>query len=124
MVLPVITLVPILLLAALRKNQYPEVLLSSILFSFTIYLLLSTTVHPWYLTIPLLISIFTKYRYMVVWSGLIFLSYAAYSNTEFQENLWLVGFEYVVVIGVFSYELFKKPKQIHGSGQKQPIVNI
>ena len=124
LVLPVITLVSILLLAALRKNQFPDILLTSILFSFPIYLLLSTTVHPWYLTIPLLISIFTKYRYMVVWSGLIFLSYAAYSNTEFQENLWLVGFEYVVVIGVFSYELFKKPKQIHGSGQKQPIVNI
>ncbi len=105
-ILPVITLISILSLAAFRKNQFPEVLLCSILFSFTIYLLLSTTVHPWYLTIPLLFSIFTKYRYMVIWSGLVFLSYCAYSNRDFQENLWLVGLEYAILLGISMWELF------------------
>jgi len=109
-VLPLITLISILLLAALRENQFPEFLLSSILFSFTIYLLLSTTVHPWYLTIPLLFSIFTKHRYMVVWSGLVFLSYSAYSNPAFQENLWWIAIEYSIVIAVLIYELWPKRK--------------
>lgn len=109
-ILPVITLVAILLLAALRQNQFPEFLLSSILFSFTIYLLLSTTVHPWYLTIPLLFSVFTKYRYMVVWSGLVFVSYSAYSNPEFHENVWWISLEYIIVFGIILYELWFKPK--------------
>jgi hypothetical protein len=109
-ILPVITLISILLFAAIRKNQFPEILLTSILFSFTIYLLLSTTVHPWYLTIPLLFSIFTKYRYMVVWSGLVFLSYSAYSNASYQENLWWVGLEYTLVVGFLVYEIWLQPR--------------
>jgi hypothetical protein len=109
-ILPVITLISILLLAAIRKNQFPEILLTSILFSFTIYLMLSTTVHPWYLTIPLLFSIFTKYRYIVLWSGLVFVSYSAYSNASFQENLWWIAFEYTLVIGFLIYELWVQPR--------------
>lgn len=114
-ILPLITFVSILGLAAWRKNQYPEILLGSILFSFTIYLLLSTTIHPWYLTIPLLFSIFTNYRYMIVWSLVVFLSYSAYAHPEYQENLGLIGIEYVIVIGWLIYELTNKPKQLQRS---------
>jgi alpha-1,6-mannosyltransferase len=104
-ILPMITFLSVLLIALKRKNQIPEVLLSSIVFSFFIYLLLSTTVHPWYLTIPLLFSIFTKYRFMLVWSFVIFLSYYTYSNSQFTENLVLVGLEYTVVAAVFLWEV-------------------
>lgn len=104
-ILPVITFIGVWLIALLRKNQLPEVLLESIVFSFLIYYLLSTTVHPWYLTIPLLISIFTNYRFMVLWSALVFLSYSAYGNSNFEENLWLVAVEYILVLGYFIYEL-------------------
>jgi alpha-1,6-mannosyltransferase len=104
-ILPMITFLLVLLIALKRKNQIPEVLLSSIVFSFFIYLLLSTTVHPWYLTIPLLFSIFTKYRFMLVWSFVIFLSYYTYSNSQFTENLVLVGLEYTVVAAVFLWEV-------------------
>ncbi|WP_194850965.1 hypothetical protein [Nonlabens antarcticus] len=106
-ILPLVTFMVILLFAAIRKNQFPEILLGSILFSFTVYIMLSTTVHPWYLTIPLLFSIFTRYRYMVLWSALVFLSYSAYSNLDFQENLWLIGIEYALVLGFLIYELTK-----------------
>ncbi|AGC77080.1 uncharacterized protein DUF2029 [Nonlabens dokdonensis] len=106
-VLPVITFILILLIALKRKNEIPEVLLTSIVFSFLIYLALSTTVHPWYLTIPLLFSVFTKYRFMIVWSFTIFLSYYAYSNSNYTENLWLVGLEYALVLGTFLYEYFR-----------------
>ncbi|SCY43906.1 Protein of unknown function [Nonlabens sp. Hel1_33_55] len=109
-ILSIIILISILALAAFRKNQFPEFLLSSILFSFTIYLLLSTTVHPWYLTIPLLFSIFTKYRYVIVWSFLVFVSYSAYSNTEYQENLWWVAAEYLIVVGILIFELLSRKR--------------
>jgi len=109
-ILPVITLLFILYLSFFRKAKDFARLLVLMLFGFCFYLLLSTTVHPWYLTIPLVLSIFTKYRFMLVWSFVIVLSYAAYGEAGFKENLWLVGLEYVVVIGVFVWEVFwKKP---------------
>jgi hypothetical protein len=109
-VLPVITIVGISALSIFRKNQYPFTLFSSIVFGFTIYLLMSTTVHPWYLTIPLLFSVFTQYRFMMVWSFVVFLSYAAYSNPEYQENLWLVAVEYTLVLGFFIFEILNARK--------------
>ena len=105
-ILPVITFVLIWIIALLRKNERPEILLESVVFSFFTYLMLSTTVHPWYLTIPLLFSVFTRFRFMVLWSLLIFLSYEAYSNPQFKENLWFLTIEYAAVIGYFAYELW------------------
>src|SRR5690606_41997174 len=85
-------------------------LLVLMLFGSCFYYLLSTTVHPWYLTVPLVLSVFTKYRFMGVWSFMIVLSYSAYGPGGFQENLWLVGLEYLVVMGVFVWEVvWKKP---------------
>jgi general stress protein CsbA len=64
-------------------------------------------VHPWYIATPLLLSVFTKFRFPLVWSLLIMLSYSAYANAEFQENYWLIAIEYIVVIGVFLLENFQ-----------------
>ena len=71
---------------------------------FTTYLLLSTTVHPWYCITILGLTVFTHYRFTVIWSLLIFLSYVGYSLEGYNENLWLVAVEYIVVITVFIYE--------------------
>lgn len=105
-ILPVITLVIILGISFVRKNEFPEILLSSVVFSFFTYLILSTTVHPWYLTIPLLFSVFTKYRFMLLWSFTIFLSYSAYSSESFTENNWFIAIEYILVLFIFIFELF------------------
>jgi len=106
-ILPLITLTTIVVISFKRKNEQPEILLSSIVFAFFTYLLFSTTVHPWYLTIPLLFSIFTKYRFMLVWSLTIFLSYFAYSNPDFKENNWLIAIEYITVLAVFIWEILR-----------------
>ncbi len=42
---------------------------------------------------------------MLVWSFVIFLSYYTYSNSQFTENLVLVGLEYTVVAAVFLWEV-------------------
>lgn len=109
-VLSLMTFCVVLFLSFKRQNQQPQILISSIVFSFFIYLLFSTTVHPWYLTIPLLFSIFTRYRFMLVWSFMVFISYQAYSNVDYIENMWLLGIEYGVVMIVFLWEvhLFNK----------------
>ncbi|WP_298246017.1 mannosyltransferase [uncultured Christiangramia sp.] len=105
-ILPLITFVTIILLTFLRKNGTMQDLINSMLFGIVVYLLLSTTVHPWYLAIPLFLSVFTRFRLMLIWSLLVILSYSAYSNAQYDENLWLVASEYIIVIGYFLYELF------------------
>ncbi len=111
-VLPLVTVLVLAGLAFFRKNNSVQQLISTMLLGITAYLFLSTTVHPWYLIIPLLLSVFTRFRYMLVWSFLIVLSYYAYSNPEFNENIWLIAFEYILVFGLFGYELlnFRKEK--------------
>jgi len=37
-------------------------------------------------------------------------SYSAYSLPAYEENLWLIVLEYVVVFTVLGYEVLKRPK--------------
>jgi len=108
-VLPVISLVIILGFSFFKENKTISKLFTSMLFTFTFYLFLSTTVHPWYIATLILICIFTNYRFPLVWSIVIILSYLAYSNSSNSENLWVIGLEYAIVFFVFLWEvLFKK----------------
>ena len=109
--LPKYVIAFLLLLTFLRKNNSTLRLFSVLLFGISIYFLLSTTIHPWYIATPLLISVFTKYKYAIVWSGVVMLSYSAYKIDSVNENLWLVAIEYVVLIGYFIYELTFIKKQ-------------
>lgn len=78
--------------------------------SFCLYLFLSTTIHPWYLVLPLGMSVFGKYRFPMVWSTLIVLSYSAYGATGFKENMLLITTEYILVYGFLFWEVFFKKK--------------
>lgn len=112
--LPKYVIAFLLLLTFLRKNNSTLRLFPVLLFGISIYFLLSTTIHPWYIATPLLMSVFTKYKYAIVWSGVVMLSYSAYKIDSVNENLWLVAVEYVVLIGYFIYELAtKKNKQVN-----------
>lgn len=63
----------------------------------TLYFAFATTVHPWYITTLVAASVFTRFRYPLVWSALIPLSYHTYSGQPYQENLWLTALEYGIV---------------------------
>ncbi len=106
-VLPVVVLVILLGLAFFRKNYSTARLITAMLLGISIYFFFSTTIHPWYLITPLALSVFTRYRFAIIWSFMVILSYFTYSNPEFQENLWLVALEYVVVMLVFGWEILK-----------------
>nr|WP_299346378.1 mannosyltransferase [Allomuricauda sp.] len=97
-----------LLLSFLRKNENLNVLIKSMLWVLTCYLFLSSTVHPWYVVFLLVLGVFSNYRFPMVWTATIFLSYWAYSNPEYQENLWLLLLEYLIVFGYLIYELTLK----------------
>ena len=83
-------------------------LLTGLLLGLTCYFALATTVHPWYIATPLLLSVFTRYRYVIVWSFVVMLSYVAYQQTAVVENLYLVGLEYILVTAYLIYELSGK----------------
>jgi hypothetical protein len=76
----------------------------------TFHYLFATTVHPWYISMPVALAVFTPYRYAVIWSFTATLSYAAYQTSPVQENLWLVAGGYVVMIGYAFWELKIKRK--------------
>ncbi|GAB2760062.1 glycosyltransferase 87 family protein [Salinimicrobium soli] len=107
-----LTFTAVLALAFFRRNIALKELLVSMLLAITVYFLMATTVHPWYLATPLLLSIFTRYRFMLLWSFTVILSYFAYSHIEFQENLWLVALEYLIVIPVIGWELVRARNKI------------
>jgi len=74
----------------------------------TTYLIFATTIHPWYVISLLFFSIFTTFKYPIVWSFLIFVSYASYSSQPYEENLWWVSLEYVLLLIFIWYELKSK----------------
>lgn len=106
--LSILTLVLILYLSFKQRRIDSKTLITLMLLSSTCYYLLATTVHPWYLMLPLFLSIFTRYKYMLVWSCLVVLSYSAYKPGSVEENFWLLGIEYVVLYAFIAFECFGK----------------
>ncbi|MFD1094903.1 glycosyltransferase 87 family protein [Salegentibacter chungangensis] len=105
-ILPVMVILILTGLSFFRKNNNTERLISSMLLGISAYFFLSTTIHPWYIATPLMLSVFTRYRFALAWSFVVFFSYYAYGSNGFQENLWIVGLEYLLVFGALSYEVF------------------
>ena len=97
----------VLLLTFLRDNEKMPILISSMLWVLVLYYFLSSTVHPWYIIFLVGLSVFTDYRFPLAWSVVIILSYSAYENPEFKENLGFLFIEYFVVFGFMIYEIFK-----------------
>lgn len=94
-----------LLFALVRRNNSLPSVITSMVLALATYYFLSSTVHPWYIVFLLGIATFTEYRFPLVWSFTIILSYQAYSHPQVKENLWLAAIEYLVVFGFFIYEL-------------------
>ena len=110
-ILPVITVLIILGLSLLSKYKNSKQLLENMLLAVTAYLLLSTTVHPWYLGIPLMLSLFTEFRFMLAWTLVVMLSYFTYSNPEYHESPWLLVLEYLVVGSFLGKDLLMRSKR-------------
>ncbi|WP_375419490.1 glycosyltransferase 87 family protein [uncultured Hymenobacter sp.] len=98
-----------LLLAARERQPTLPSLPPTLLLTLTAYYLLSPVVHPWYLTPLVALSVFTRYRYALVWSGLVAMSYAAYQTAAYTESFPLIGLEYGLLLLVLTLELRRKP---------------
>jgi hypothetical protein len=101
----------IILLISFKENKTSEIsFFNKALFIISTWFLFSTTVHPWYICLPVAISIFTLYKYALVWSYAATLSYYAYQSTPVKENLWLVAISYLMVAGYTFWEFKNKNK--------------
>lgn len=118
--LATITFLFVVGLSIFGKGVRLKPLIATMVFSIFFYFLLSTTVHPWYAATPLLLCLFTRYRFPLLWAGTVMLSYYAYGFEEVKENYWLLGLEYGSVVLFMLYEVFwlqpkekeKAPKKI------------
>ncbi|KJD31570.1 mannosyltransferase [Tamlana nanhaiensis] len=112
----IIVILFIIAISFFRKNRTLPQLISAMLFVLSFYFFTATTVHPWYISTLLILSVFTNYKFPLVWSYIIILSYLAYLNTnsmDKSENLWVIALEYIVVFSVFLFEIFKKKSVDH-----------
>jgi alpha-1,6-mannosyltransferase len=94
-----------------RENKSPQQLSSAMLIGISFYYFTATTIHPWYIATPVLLCVFTKYRYPVIWSIVIILSYQAYANIPWKENLYIIALEYLIVYGYLIWEISKSRKR-------------
>lgn len=83
------------------------------LFSWTIYLMLATTVHPWYVLVPLGFSLFTSLTYPVLWSYVAMWSYSHYMTGNNAEHYGWISASYIVlfVYMVFEMSILLKKRQ-------------
>jgi len=76
--------------------------LSTLVFSF--YLVLATTVHPWYLCFLVGLTVFRPRLYVIVWSYSSVFSYVLYSATMGGSYYIWVCLEYIIVACVYLWE--------------------
>ena len=110
-------------LAFFRRNRTTSGLITGMLFAIATYYLLATTVHPWYLAVPVILCIFTNYRFPLVWSLVVVLSYHAYSKVPFEENLWLIALEYVIVYSILGYEMYRNEVERNSDGKSRSTAS-
>ena len=108
-IIPIVTILIVLFYAFFKNNNTLQNVITHSLLALTCYFFLSTTVHPWYVINLVLLSVFTNYKYAIVWSFLIILSYYAYSVFPFKENYFLLFVEYSLVFVFFITEIIKTP---------------
>lgn len=91
-----------------------------LLFVWSSYLSLATTVHPWYVVPLVAWSVFTPYRFPLLWSLLVVGSYATYNNQTYSQNGYLIFAEYALV-WIYAIWEYKKNRAIPAN--KMPYTN-
>ncbi|MBO0933972.1 hypothetical protein [Fibrella aquatilis] len=100
----------IVLLSIAFDQKYPPAV--RVLWMLTVYFAMATTVHPWYITSLVMAAVFTatdrwQFRYPLLWSGLVWLSYSAYRQTPVREDNLLIIIEYGAVVVLLTLEVYR-----------------
>lgn len=88
-----------------NKNQAEShVWAQQICMALSIYFFCAASINPWYIVPVLAFSTFTKWRFPIIWTCFLPLSYYAFHQIPYQENLYLVAIEYGCVFLYWAYE--------------------
>ena len=110
-IIAIVVLITVITISVFRKNHNSHTLLVTLLFAFSIYFFTATTVHPWYIATLLILGVFTGFKFPLLWSFTIILSYLAYATSEVQESTLVLILQYLPVYVLFFREVYKKPIQ-------------
>ncbi len=94
--LSVVVLASIVYLAWTQDDAHPRSTLPSCQWVLTVYLICSAVVHPWYVTTLVFLNVLTGWRFAVVWSLWLVVSYLAYGQQTVDELEGWIAAEYVV----------------------------
>ncbi|RFC53520.1 hypothetical protein [Brumimicrobium aurantiacum] len=111
-ILSIISFLAILCLAFFQPIKSNRELLTRMMWGYVIYLMLATTVHPWYVILPLGLSIFSANIGVLIWSLLIMLSYGFYAVGSTQIGMALIAIEYLVVIVLLVFPKLKITRKL------------
>jgi len=114
-----IALLGVVLILLRKKRTSWADFFTTLLLALSWYYAFALIVHPWYICSLVALSVFSPYRYAILWSALIPLSYFAYSNAEFNESYWLISIEYLAVVAFLILEL--KEKKWHQLKELSPF---
>ncbi len=110
----------ILLLSWRYRFRNRKIIFTGITLMICTYFFFSSSVHPWYIIIPLALSLFTSMRFPLVWSFTVFLSYSFYDDgINLPIKNTLITIEYVVVFLVFFFDV----KRLRSSGNRKVFYN-
>lgn len=94
--------------AMVHKGQNPSRLIIGVNVFFLVYCLANPTLHPWYIIVPLFLSVFTHSWFWIGWSVFIYLSYNFY--IDYSQVAWWLYLEYALlaIFAVLSYKWLSK----------------
>jgi len=95
--LSLVALLSVLAISLLRSRLKWNVF-QMICVGLSIYFLLATTVHPWYMITLVGLAPLCGWRFPLLWSGVAILSYSHYAGGGFEENYFLITIEYIVLL--------------------------
>lgn len=101
-VLGIISFIVILFISFFKFKK--EALLERVLWIFFIYFLFAAMVHPWYISTMVMLSVFSRYKFPIVFSLLIPLSYFPYWLKEYDESMYVILLEYLLLFAYMVYE--------------------
>lgn len=105
----VVSGISILYLAYRKQSISLESICSASCIAFSIYLLLATTVHPWYISLALILAVLSNLKYPIYWSCLAILSYSKYYDGG-QYYYLCVAIEYSLLFLLMYLEYLRQPK--------------
>jgi hypothetical protein len=79
-----------------------------LMLAYTIYFVLGTTVHPWYITILIPFAILSNWKFPFVWSYVIVWTYSFYHPDSVDQNGWVMLAEYLIVGAFIWWDIKRK----------------